>query len=348
MRALRDRPIPHRVKRDGDGQRLDEYLLRVVPRTTPEEVAEAIAAGRFRWRGDEEPLAADAVMVAGETLMADVPDMTPADPFLPTPSDAPDVLFHDEALFVVNKPAGQLCYPLGPRKVAAQSLAEAWLEAQGESPELRPLHRIDRETSGVLMFARHKQADRRVKKAFQRRAVEKSYLALVRGHVSDELLLIDGPIGPEGKDIRIKMAVREDGQEATTEVRVLGRFGDDDFGEAGRGYSWVEARPRTGRTHQIRLHLAHAGHPLVGDKLYIDGGRAFLRWWDGDYDASDVALLGLARHALHAWNLALRHPMDGEVTRFRAPVPADLLEFARGRGGGPPPEPRPLPRPEPS
>ena len=332
MRPLKDRPIPHRVKRKGEGMRLDAYLLMVVPRATELAVADAIAERRFWWRGEDEPLGPDAIVRAGETLMADIPDMTPADPFMPKPPERLPVLHSDPQLYVIDKPAGLLCYPLGPRKVAAQSLAERQLEEAGESTELRPLHRIDRETSGVLMFARDIQADRRIKKAFQKRRVGKRYLALVRGEVTKEFM-IDGPIGPEGKDIRIKMAVREDGQAAQTRVTPLSHFGDDDWGDAGHGYTFVLAQPLTGRTHQIRLHLAHAGHPLVGDKLYIDQGRAFLRWWDGEYDASDVARLGLHRHALHAWTVELTHPIDEVPIRLIAPVPDDLRAFARQHGG---------------
>ncbi|MCO4769792.1 MAG: RluA family pseudouridine synthase [Deltaproteobacteria bacterium] len=335
MRPLKDRPIPHRVKRKGDGLRLDAYLLMVVPRATEEAVAEAIEAGSFWWRGEDERLGPDSPMRAGETLMADVPDMTPADPFMPAPPERLDVLLCDPHMYVVNKPPGLLCYPLGPRKVAARSLAERQLEADGEPTELRPLHRIDRETSGVLMFARNIQADRKVKKAFQKRRISKQYLALVRGHIAEEFL-IDAPIAPDNGNIRIRMRVHEDGQAAQTQVQPLTHFGSDDWGEAGRGYTFVLAKPLTGRTHQIRLHLAHAGHPLVGDKLYIGGGEAFLRWWDGEYDATDVARLGLHRHGLHAWSVGLAHPIEEHPIRLIAPVPEDLADFARQHGGSVP------------
>jgi len=334
MRDLKDHPIPHRVKRNGDGMRLDAYLLQVVPKATQAGVAEAIAEGRFSWRGEEAPLGADAVMRAGETLMADVPDMTPADPFLPVTTDPLPVLYCDEHLYVVNKRAGLLCYPLGPRKIAARSLAEIQLSAAGEQTELRPLHRIDRETSGVLMFARQIEADRRVKKAFQARAVQKSYLAIVRGHLADERM-IEGRIGPDDGEIRVRMRVREDGQEAQTLVRPLSHFGSDDWGDSGVGYTFLEARPLTGRSHQIRLHLAHIGHPLVGDKLYIEGGAVFLRWWDGEYNAADLGRLGMARHALHAWTVQLAHPINESSIRLLAAIPADFLAFARQHGSPP-------------
>ena len=158
----------------------------------------------------------------------------------------------------------------------------------------------------------------------------------MRGCLAAGERTIDAPIGPDDGAIRIRMRVRPDGQTAQTVVEAIGHFGDEDFGPAGRGYTFVHARPRTGRTHQIRLHLAHIGHPLVGDKLYVDGGRSFLRWWDGDFDAADVGRLGLPRHALHAAWVRLRHPTSGEPLAVRAPVPSDLLAFARERGGAAP------------
>ncbi len=113
---------------------------------------------------------------------------------------------------------------------------------------------------------------------------------------------------------------------------MLQRFGEKDWGAAGRGYTWVEAVPLTGRTHQIRVHLAHLGHPLVGDKIYCDDGIAFLRRWDGQMDESDLARLELPRHALHALDLGFAHPATGEGVVLRAPVPPDLVTFMEERG----------------
>ena len=339
MTGLRDHPIPHRVRRSGEGSVLRDYLLDVVPDSNRAAVDQAIAEGRFHWRGEEEPLGGDAPMRPGETLMADVPDMTPDDPFLPPPPETITELLRDDALLVVDKPAGLLCYPLGPRKVAAQSIAQLQLAADGIDDSLRPLHRIDRETSGILMFARTLEADRRVKEAFRERAVRKSYLAIARGRIDAGTRTVDAPIGPEGASIRMKMAVRVDGKPARTVVRTLGWFGDDDFASAGRGFTWVEARPITGRAHQIRVHLSHLGHPLVGDKMYCDGGEAFLKWWDGALDVAMIERLGMPRQALHAWTLVLRHPIHGEPTRLESPPPADMLAFARQRGGEAPPDP---------
>ena len=318
------------------GLTLIEYVKRVQPSIVESEVREHVAAGRYRLR-DGPVLTIDHVVEAETTLLIDVPAKPDDDAFLPTPQGPLPLLFQDEHLVVIDKPPGLLSYPLGPRKIAALSLMERQMEAAGEDPELRPLHRIDRETSGLLMMARSKRADRRVKKQFQRKQIDKSYLAIARGQVAGGVQILKGAIGPDpNPEIRIRMAQVADGKPAETWTRNLGSFGDDDWGEAGRGYTWVECRPRTGRTHQIRVHLAARGHPLVGDKVYCDGGRAFLRRWDGLLDADDIAQLGHRRHALHAWTLALCHPESGEPLRLEAPVPADLLAFAQAHGGGPP------------
>jgi 23S rRNA pseudouridine1911/1915/1917 synthase len=318
-----------------------DYVLHVQPKLIEADVRAHIAAGRYRL-ADGPVLGLDHVVEAETTLWIDVPAKADDDPFLPTPQGPLPVLFQDAHLVVVDKPAGLLSYPMGPRKIAALSVLERQLEAAGEDPEVRPLHRIDRETSGLLMMARSKRSDRRIKKQFQRKQVEKSYLAIVRGEVAGGVQIYRGAIGPDPDPaIRIRMAQVADGKPAETWTRNLGTFGDDDWGESGLGYTWVECRPRTGRTHQIRVHLAARGHPLVGDKVYCDGGRAFLRRWDGLLDADDIAQLGLPRHALHAWTLALTHPETDEALDLCAPVPADLLAFAQAHGGGPPAVPAP-------
>lgn len=297
---------------------------------------ESIDAGRFALH-DGTILTCDSVLSEGQGLLVQVPARTDDDPFLPTPTAPLPCLHLDDDLFVVDKPAGLLSYPMGARKIAALSLGERQLHRQGLASELRPLHRLDRETTGVLMMARHQRADRRVKKAFQKRRIRKSYLALVRGRLPGGVQVLKGPIGPDrDSEIRIRMAVRGDGRAAETWIRNLGVFGDRDWGESGRGYTWVECRPLTGRTHQIRVHLAHKGHPLVGDKMYCDGGRAFLRRWDGLLDQADIDSLEMPRHGLHAWGLTLRHPGTDESMALSAPVPADLRAFAAERGGDAP------------
>jgi 23S rRNA pseudouridine1911/1915/1917 synthase len=184
---------------------------------------------------------------------------------------------------------------------------------------LQVAHRLDRETSGLLLVARDFAAASALKKAFQRRQVQKRYLALVHGAIASDELLLDQPIGPAGGVVRVRMAVRsvdDGGLPARTAVTVLRR---------GAGYTLVECRPHTGRQHQIRVHLDAIGHPIVGDKLYPDESR-FLRWAEGG-DAAIAGELPLCRHALHAAGLRFAHPVTNQPVEVVSPLPQDLVAF---------------------
>lgn len=333
---LKNGPVPHKVRLVGEGMELLPYVLDTFPAVARPELVAAVHEGRFRTI-EGEVLGPSTTLRRGQTLLADVLAAVPEDPWaLPLPSRLTE-LFRDRALLAIDKPPSLLCYPLGPRRVAALSLAERQLAADGENPELRPLHRLDAQTSGVLLFAREIEADRRIKRAFERRLVQKSYIALVRGRFPDGEHAVDSPIGPDdGGPIRMRMRVRSDGQAATTVLRSLGGFGDRRWPDGSMGCSWVQARPLTGRTHQIRVHLASVGHPIVGDRMYLDGGEGFLAFWDHRLDEALLARVGHRRQALHAEQCRLDHPLDGTPLLLRAPVPEDLLRLAEAEGGGPP------------
>ncbi len=304
-----------------------DYLLATFSSVPPEDLRRSVEEGRFQLQGGDV-LEAHSTLHAGQTILASVPHRGVEDPWLPPPPSSLDVLVLDKDIVIVDKPPGLLSYPLGPRRASVLSVFAAQLAREGADNELRPAHRLDRETSGALMMTRHLEADRRIKKAFVDKKIGKSYVAIVRGELQ-EAQVVEAPIGPDkGGAIRIRMAVRDDGRPASTELKPL-----QTFGRGERRWTWVEARPLTGRTHQIRLHLAHAGHPIVGDKIYCDEGLAFLRWWDGKLGDEDLARLELPRHALHARTLRLEHPMTGEALDIKAPIPQDLLDFAQQHGG---------------
>jgi len=332
MSDLSDSPVTHRVRASGEGVPLLQYLQGFLPGVPDAEIKEAVAQGRFR-SNDGAALAADALLTTGQVLLADVPGRSPEDPFLPPPPERLHELFRDQHLVAVCKPAGLLCHPMGVHKVAALAIMARTLREDGESDELRPLHRLDRETSGVLLMARDLHSDVHIKKQFVERSIAKSYLALVRGHLAQDEVLVDAPIAADDGPIRVRMRVHSSGKTAQTLLRPIAHFGNDDFGQAGRGYTWVRASPRTGRTHQVRVHLAHIGHPLVGDKLYCGNGEAFLKKWHGTLGQDDIDELGLPRHALHAEAMTLEHPRSGEPLRLRAPRAEDMAEFAHLRGG---------------
>ncbi len=183
--------------------------------------------------------------------------------------------------------------------------------------EFRPgiVHRLDRNTTGVMVVTKHDVAQWKVAKQFELRQVQKSYLAIVHGTPELTADRIDAPLGVHPK-IREKYAVRsETGKEAVTFYEVI---------EAFRGFSLIHCKPRTGRTHQIRVHLSHLKHPIVADDMY--GGKLVYPWQLADTEPA-VEEPAIARCALHAWTLEFTHPTTEQRVRFEAPLPADMQTF---------------------
>ena len=218
------------------------------------------------------------------------------------------VLLEDAHLLAVEKPAGLVTHPA--YKHPDGTLADAVFARQASRGEGRPwlLHRLDRETSGVVLFAKTEQARRGLVRQFERRTVRKRYLALVVGTLARAAGLIEAPLARDPADRRRTIVV-EGGQPATTRYRVLAARGS---------YALVLAEPITGRTHQIRAHLAWLGAPIAGDARYLDEA----------HPAAAVALHAL----LHAWRIGFRHPASGEAVAIRAPLPADFAAAIRTLG----------------
>ena len=222
----------------------------------------------------------------------------------------------DPSFYVLEKPAG---LPIHPTARYHYSTLTAVLRERFPDEKLQVAHRLDRETSGLLLVARNFAAASSLKTAFQRRQVQKRYLALVHGSIASDELLLDQPIGPAGSVVRVRMSVRsieDGGLPARTAVTVLRRSD---------AYTLVECRPHTGRQHQIRVHLDAIGHPIVGDKLYPDESL-FLHWAEGG-DAAIAGELPLSRHALHAAGLRFFHPVSQEPVEVASPLPQDLVAF---------------------
>jgi 23S rRNA pseudouridine1911/1915/1917 synthase len=217
-----------------------------------------------------------------------------------TAEDIPlDIVYEDKDLLVVDKPAGLTVHPaLGnPSHTLVNALLFRFPELADEDA-LRPgiVHRLDKDTSGLIIVARNRAAHNRLAAQFKSRTVTKAYLALANGRISPEKGVIDAPIGRDPKR-RQRMAVTGTGRPARTEYSVIKYIGN---------YTLVEARPKTGRTHQIRVHLASIGHPVVGDAVY--GAKSPL----------------LARQFLHACRLGFRLPSDDRYVEFESPLPPDL------------------------
>jgi len=243
-------------------------------------------------------------------------------------SDPIEILFEDEDLVVVDKPPDLAVHPSGRHlsNTLIQRVHHHYreeIEAGGIVPRL--CHRLDRETSGIVLIGKRPLTHPHLMAQFEDRSVEKEYLAIVHGAMEESCGTIDFSMGPSrASNIRLKMAVAADGLEARTDWRVLDRS---------EHYTLVACQLFTGRQHQIRLHLATTGHAIVGDKLYIDESM-FQKNADGCLDEADMRALEMPRHALHNHRLVFRTPVDGTRIEAVSPMPVDMREFLDRRGFG--------------
>jgi len=224
-----------------------------------------------------------------------------------------DVRYEDEYLLVINKPAGLVVHPAaGNRDGTLQNALLHYDAALAALPRAGIVHRLDKDTSGLMVVARQLSAHKSLVEQLQARSVHREYVALVQGQVTASGA-VDAPIGRHPRD-RLRMAVVESGKPAVTHYRVLERF---------PAYTLVEAKLETGRTHQIRVHMAHIHHPLVGDPLY--GGR--FRLPAGASETLANGLRSFRRQALHARRLEFIHPASGESVGWEAGLPADFEQL---------------------
>ncbi len=304
--SIREVPVPE----GGDGMRLDRFLAARFPDWSRSKLARGIKNGEV-CNASGKRLRASLTVREGMVLAVSIPGLAPTTPQPPLPP----VLFEDDDVVVLNKPAGLSCHPAGGNfEWAVIGLArERW-------PGIDLVHRLDRDTSGVLVLAKHIEANRLLKHQFKHAHPDKSYVALVRGDYAVSGL-IDAPIDYGTSVIRIKMAVVPGGPEAQTtvtprEVRTAG----------GVTLTWVDCELHTGRTHQIRVHLAHTGLGIVGDRMYGVPPEVFLTAWEHGVDANVVRTAGAPRQALHAHRLAFDLPSGGR-TEVVAPIPQDMARW---------------------
>lgn len=308
-------PIPLVVGANHDGYRLDRFIHARIVRLSRTRIQAIIERGQVR--DAHGPL----VRVAHRVRVGQVVTvLRPAPPEPPVVLDYA-VAHRDSDLLVIDKPAGLPVHPSA--RYHRHTLTAVLRERMGVGHGWEMAHRLDCETSGVMVFGRRGGSGSVIKRAFQRREVDKEYLALVHGRV-DAPLTVAVPLGAAlGSEIRVKMGPRslaEGGLPALTEVEPLahGCF-------RGQPITLVRARPRTGRQHQIRVHLGLVGHGVVGDKLYGVEEAWFLDIVEGGRPMAEIGEhLGLWRHALHAARIELPHPRDGQRVSFAAPWPAEL------------------------
>lgn len=320
------------VGRPDHGSRLDNFLGRHLRWRSRARLREAIEGGAVRVLPFKEPqpteigrLRPGLRLRSGQQVVVELPSPQQepgAGERRWQPADLP-VVWDDASILALGKPPHLNVYPT--RRHRSGSLIELVHErerdrpAGGGPPTL--CHRLDRETSGVVLFARHHEARAELQRQFEERSVRKTYLALVVGELDEPSGIVDLPIGrhPRSRvEIRQHAAPGLEGREALTRWRVRRRL-------AGR--TLVELVPETGRQHQLRVHMAAIGHPLVGDKLYLGGDDLFLRSLQGPLGGDDLERLGLDRHALHAWRLEIDHPESGERRRLESPLWPDIAEL---------------------
>lgn len=246
------------------------------------------------------------------------------------------VIFEDADLLVVHKPADLVCHPTksGPYS-SLISRARIYLEANGgaEPEEPHLIHRLDRETSGVVLVAKHRAAAGELGKIWETRTVRKEYLAIVHGHVGPDQGIIDAPLGKdETSPVAIKDCVRADGLAAQTEFEVAKRFWKvTGAGAAAAAFSLVRLHPLTGRKHQIRIHLAHLGHPIVGDKIYGGDPDLYLALVERRLTGEQRARLILPQHALHAGRIQFE--WRGRAHDYQAAPERAFAEFVGAAPG---------------
>jgi len=280
--------------------RIDRYLVQRIPTLTRSAVQRLIDEGEVLVNG--RPTRASYHPAPGDAVTVHVPA---AEPTLPQPEPLPlNVVYEDEDLLVIDKPAGLAVHPGAGR--TSSTLVNALLAyrpeiARADLDPQRPgiVHRLDRETSGLLVVAAHREAQAALQAMFKRREVHKVYLALVHGALFPERGAIEAPIGRDPVHRRRMAVVAEGSRYARTEYRVREMLADSTL---------IEVTLVTGRTHQIRVHLASIGHPVVGDRVYGRRREA----------------IATPRQFLHAWRLSFEHPVRREPMSFEAQLPADL------------------------
>ncbi len=266
------------------------------------DVQRAIAAGRVLVEGSPRPKSLR--LAGGERIRVDLAGL---DELAPEGTGL-EVRHHDPFLLVVSKPAGMVTHPTASRRTGSlvNRLLGMGIPLSTLGGPLRPgiVHRLDAGTSGLLIVAKDDETHEALAAMLRRHEVERRYLALVRGRVDHDRFAVEAPLGRRGARIRVDAG---SGKVAETRFEVLERF---------ERATLVEAAPRTGRTHQIRVHLAAVGHPILGDRAYGGGG-------------DEAKRLGLSRPFLHAWRLSFRHPRTGERLEMEDPLPPDLEEALR-------------------
>lgn len=306
--------LTYTVEPNYAGWRLDKYLCEKIKRASRTRVQEIIENDLVF----ERKLKPSTAVWPGLTFQ--VRRRLREEPTVPS-ADQIEIVFQDDALLVVNKPAGLPIHPTA--RYHHNTLVEQLKKLHGADFRADPAHRLDRETSGLLVCGRTLEACQRLMKQFHDSTVKKQYVAIVEGHPPHDEFEVDAPIA-EGTEL-IRIAVRidaKDGRPAQTRFVVEQRFERD-----GAKFAVVRCFPLTGRQHQIRIHAQHVGYPLVGDKMYGPDPGYFDRFSKHELEPEAWVKLRLPRQALHAAVLEFKHPTTRQTVTFESALPKDLREF---------------------
>lgn len=296
-----------KVEPESSLERLDVFLTAQQTEISRSRLKKLIVEGRVLVNDSKRP--AGYKVRAGDLITIQIPDLITLDT---VPEDIPlNIVYEDEYLIALNKPAGMVIHPAPGHSsgTLVNALLHHCKDLSGIGGVERPgiVHRLDKDTSGLVMIAKTEAAHKKLASQFKNREIHKEYLAIVKGYVKESKGTVQSPIGRH-KVHRKKMDSRGvNGRDAHTDYQVLYRSKD---------WSYLQLRPKTGRTHQIRVHLASIHHSVIGDTLY--GGKS--------------THLKMERQALHAHRLELKHPITGINLSFTAPLPQDMEMFLQTHG----------------
>lgn len=310
-----DEQVSFEVTPAFDSLRLDLYLKRHLPWRSRNAIQSAIKSGVIRVNG--EALKAGRRVFTGDHVTI---DLDPVDPATIRHDEIPlAFLYEDEHIAVLDKQPGIIVHPVSHQlyNTLINAIHYHYRTRLGQdhvSPRLG--HRLDRNTSGVLLISKSKEVRRSVQDIFEQHRVEKAYVALVHGVITSDEGVIEAPLAEEKRERGgVRMVVRADGAASRTRYRVLERFADHTF---------VRLEPRTGRTHQLRVHMQHLGHPIVCDDLYGRETAVASTLTSGASAAEDEGRILLDRQALHSCMLRFPHPVTEEAMTIESDAPADM------------------------
>jgi 23S rRNA pseudouridine1911/1915/1917 synthase len=297
------------IEEDMKGTRLDVVLSLVIEETSRSHLQKLIDIGRVEVNGESGTVKKYKVKI-GDIIKVTIPEPVHLNVL---PEDIPiDIVYEDDDVLVVNKPKGMVVHPAAGNYTG--TLVNAILyhckNLSSINGVIRPgiVHRIDKDTSGLLMIAKNDTAHRSLADQLSAHTITRAYRAVVYHNFQEDTGTVNAPIGRDPKN-RLKMAVTDlNSKEAVTHYKVLQRFGS---------FTYVECRLETGRTHQIRVHMAHINHPLLGDAVY----------------GPKKKVLGVETQMLHAKVLGFRHPKTGEYMEFESPLPQEFLAVLKKLGG---------------